>query len=235
VWDVFLLDADFKIKRPTRYYRQGLSLLHGDSTRGSSVAKPDPTGSSAVRRSGDSAYVERKSLLGSIRSRVSQILHPRHEASHTGPSSTEGDEREQHVRSDTDADSLDLDSRPPTPILDPSTNTDPLNDDAANGRPPHEEGARKKKKRRTSGEVSKHTFYIENSQMRLKLFARSEVCVSFVPAQPAVAPSYGRGAQRLWVDLYSVKCYNGLQGSKRWRRCRILLGPIASTVLRRSG
>jgi len=188
VWDVFLLDADFKIKRPTRYYRQGLSLLHGDSTRGSSVAKPDPTGSLAVRRSGDSANVERKSLFGSIRSRVSQILHPRHEASHAGPSSTEGDEREQHVRSDTDADSLDLDSRPPTPMLDPSTNTNPLNDNAANGSPRHE-GAQKKKKRRTPGEVSRHTFYIENSQMRLKLFARNEVCVLFVPAQPVVAPS----------------------------------------------
>ncbi|KAH9080301.1 phospholipase D [Lactarius deliciosus] len=87
VWDVFLLDADFKIERPKRYYRQGLNLLHGDST-------------------GE----DRKALLGSIRSRLSHVLHPR----------------------------------------------------AQN------------KKRRTSGDVSKHTFYIENSQMKLKLYARSE-------------------------------------------------------------
>jgi len=34
IWDVFLLDADFKIKRSTRYYCQGLNLLHSDSIRG---------------------------------------------------------------------------------------------------------------------------------------------------------------------------------------------------------
>jgi len=176
VWDVFLLDADFKIKRPTRYYRQGLNLLHGDSIRGSeTVAKTDPTGST-LGRARDSASTERKSLLGSIRSRVSHIFRPHHEASHAGPSNITDDEREQHVRSDTEADSLDPDSRPPTPLLDPSTNTDPLNGVATNSPQPQEEGSQKKKKRRTAGEVSKHTFYIENSQMRLKLYARNEVC-----------------------------------------------------------
>jgi len=176
VWDVFLLDADFKIKRPTRYYRQGLSLLHGDSMRGSETAtKLEPTGST-LGRARDSASTERKSLLGSIRSCVSHIFHS-HEASHAGPSNITDDEREQHVRSDTEADSLDPDSRPPTPLLDPSTNTDPLNGATANSRRPQEEGFQKKKKRRTAGEVSKHTFYIENSQMRLKLYARNEVCI----------------------------------------------------------
>ena len=175
VWDVFMLDADFKIKRPTRYYRQGLSLLHGDSTRGSETAmKTDPTGST-LDRARDSASTERKSLLGSIRSRVSRVFHPHHEASHAGPINITDDDREQHVRSDTEADSLDPESRPPTPLLDPSTNTDPLNGAAANSPQPQEEGPQKKKKRRT-GEVSKHTFYVENSQMRLKLYARNEVC-----------------------------------------------------------
>jgi phospholipase D1/2 len=100
VWDVFLLDADFKIKRPKRYYRQGLSLLHGDH---GDVARPESTGST-VATSGDSSNAERKSLLGSIRSRVSHILHFRHESSQAGPSSTLDDEREQPLRSDTDAD-----------------------------------------------------------------------------------------------------------------------------------
>jgi phospholipase D1/2 len=168
VWDVFLLDAKFKIKRPTRYYRQGLNLLHVDSIRDSSAAKPDPMGL-AVQRSTDSTNAERKSLLGSIRSRVSHILHPVRDASHAGPSSTTDGEGEQNVRSDTDADSLDPDSSPPTPLLDPSTNADPRQQDDTTPR---------KKTRRASGEMSKHTFYIENSQMRLKLFARSEVCVS---------------------------------------------------------
>jgi phospholipase D1/2 len=176
VWDVFLLDADFNIKRPTRYYRQGLSLLQGDSIRGSeAITKTDPTGST-VGGAGDSASTERKSLFGSIRSRVSHIFHS-HEASHAGPSNITDNEREQHVKSDTEADSLDPDSRPPTPLLDPSTNTDPLNGAATDSPRPQEEGSQKKKKRRTAGEVSKHTFYIENSQMRLKLYARNEVCI----------------------------------------------------------
>ena len=178
VWDVFLLDADFKIKRPTRYLRQGLHLFQGDSIRDSEVAmKTDPTGST-LGRARDSASTEGKSLLGSIRSRVSHIFHPNNEASHAGPSNITDDEREgEHVRSDTEADSLDPDSRPPTPLLDPSTNTDPLNGAATSSPRPQEEGSQKKKKRRTAGEVSKHTFYIENSQMRLKLYARNEVCV----------------------------------------------------------
>ena len=67
----------------------------------------------------------------------------------------------------------------PTPMLDPSTNTNPLElpDDMNNRRTRAGEEDQKKKKKRT-GDVSKHTFYIENSQMRLKLFARNEVSVS---------------------------------------------------------
>jgi phospholipase D1/2 len=173
VWDVFLLDTDFKIMRPKRYYRQGLSLLHGDH---GDAARPDPTGST-VATSRDSTNAERKSLLGSIRSRVSHILHSRHESSQAGPSSTLDDEREQPLRLDTDADSLDPESRPPTPLLDPSTNTDPSNGDATNPPRPREEGSQKKKKQRVASEVSKHTFYIQNSQLRLKLYARNEVCM----------------------------------------------------------
>jgi phospholipase D1/2 len=176
VWEVFLLDSNFKIERPTRYYRQGLSLLHGDFAGDTGASKSDPT-SSTVHRSGDSTHADRKSLIGSIRSRVSHMLHPHHDTPHAGPCSASEGERDNHVRSDTEADSLDPDSRPPTPMLDPSTNTNPLNEDVPPAPRHQEDGAQRKKKRRASGEVSKHTFYIENSQMRLKLYARSEVCV----------------------------------------------------------
>jgi len=176
VWDVFLLDADFKIERPTRYYRQGLNLLHGDSTGEGGAAKSDSAGPN-TGRSDDSTNTDRKALLGSIRSRLSHILHPHPDSRHAGTSGAPDDGREHHVRSDTERDSLDPDSRPPTPMLDPSTNTNPLNEDATHAPRPPQEGAQSKKKRRASGDVSKHTFYIENSQMRLKLYARSEVCV----------------------------------------------------------
>ncbi|KAN0129506.1 phospholipase D [Lactarius tabidus] len=170
VWDVFLLDEDFKIERPTRYYRQGLNLLHGDST---GDAKSDST-SLNPGRSCDSANTDRKALLGSIRSRLSHVLHPHPDSRHAFTSSAPDDGDESHVRSDTEVDSLDPDSRPPTPRLDPSTNTNPLNEDTALAPHPPREGAECKKERRASGDVSKHTFYIENSQMRLKLYARSE-------------------------------------------------------------
>ncbi|KDQ62566.1 hypothetical protein JAAARDRAFT_171033 [Jaapia argillacea MUCL 33604] len=111
VWDVFLLDSDFKIERPKRVYRQGLNLLHG-----------------------------------------------------------EGEDNDET-------------SRARSVMLDPSTNTDPLAgenhadwetreswDEDRKGKGKGKDSDKKK----SSGEVSKHTFYIENSQMRLKLFARNE-------------------------------------------------------------
>ena len=58
-------------------------------------------------------------------------------------------------------------------MLDPSTNTNPIADDGDQRAPQGMDG-KKKKKSRTSSEMSKHTFYVVNSQMRLKLFARSE-------------------------------------------------------------
>ena len=208
VWDVFLLDANFKITRPTRYYRQGLNLLHGDSIRDSLAPKVDTT-DSAVRGSVDSANAEHKSLLGSIRSRMSHMLHPHRDTSHSEPPNTQDGEQEQHVRSDTDVDSLDPDSSPPTPLLDPSTNADPLNEDETDAPRSQDEVAQRKKARRASREVSKHTFYVENSQMRLKLFARTEVCVSLCSRDLAIAPSCGevlKGLHRIIAPDATMDC-----------------------------
>lgn len=62
-------------------------------------------------------------------------------------------------------------------MLDPSTNTNPLaggnGADNRDDQPWQPDTDKKRKKRAT--DVSRHTFYIENSQMRLKLFARNEV------------------------------------------------------------
>jgi phospholipase D1/2 len=63
-------------------------------------------------------------------------------------------------------------------MLDPSTHVNPLQSSgAAEGREIQEETNEqdKRKKKKRTDDVSKHTFYIENSQMRLKLFARNEV------------------------------------------------------------
>lgn len=60
-------------------------------------------------------------------------------------------------------------------MLDPSTNTDPLmapedHDEATR----EAAGDKQTNKKRRDNEVSKHTFYIENAQMRLKLIAKNE-------------------------------------------------------------
>jgi phospholipase D1/2 len=62
-------------------------------------------------------------------------------------------------------------------MLDPSTHVNPLQSSgAAEGREIQEETNEqdKRKKKKRTDDVSKHTFYVENSQMRLKLFARNE-------------------------------------------------------------
>jgi phospholipase D1/2 len=69
-------------------------------------------------------------------------------------------------------------SAAPAPMLDPSTNANPLEPAKDNNSESsqHEPAIKdKKRKRKHDTDVSKHTFYIENSQMRLKLFARNEV------------------------------------------------------------
>jgi len=69
-----------------------------------------------------------------------------------------------------------LSSRFATPMLDPSTNLNPMTggvvEDSAKQVEANEQEKRRKKR---CDDVSKHTFYVENSQMRLKLFARNEV------------------------------------------------------------
>ncbi|KAJ7254329.1 hypothetical protein B0H12DRAFT_1202294 [Mycena haematopus] len=165
VWDVFLLDADFDIERPKRYYRQGLKLLHPDTTK--EDATQDPSSHAHLQPSGDH---DTRSMIGSIRSSFSRLLHPnRRNANGTA----RVDDRSS-TSSGSSASSIV--SQAPAPMLDPSTNANPLAqtpDEADADRHWHPDEKEKKKKKRVE-DVSKHTFYIVNSQMRLKLFARNQ-------------------------------------------------------------
>ena len=174
VYDVFLIDPDFRIERPKRYYRQGLNLLaHPDEVfeEEKGKYKSDPN-HDARSQSGNSV----KSCLSRIFTRK-----PRSYLRASMDSQTNGNgtinSRPSRVRSSTvSSDSSTSSSedeghrlaRQITPMLDPSTNTNPLEapDERSNG------DKNKKKKR---GDVSKHTFYVENSQMRLKCYAKNEV------------------------------------------------------------
>ncbi|EIW80924.1 phospholipase D [Coniophora puteana RWD-64-598 SS2] len=174
VWDVFLLDSDFKIIRPTRYYRKGLHMLKPDLDEGEYPAQHgvqeghfDP-----------SREVDCLGAIESFKLRLSRVFsHRDRPAASVGPGhSTHSEGQRPHQRSgsvSSGSSASSIASRQPTPLLDPSTNPHPFAGDGHEHREADEHEQAKGKKRSKS-DVSKHTFYVENSQMRLKLFARNE-------------------------------------------------------------
>ncbi|KAF9221001.1 phospholipase D [Gyrodon lividus] len=179
VWDVFLLDSDFKIVRPTRYYRKGLHLLRPEPA---DREFHTPERIHAIRLPQE-REVDCLSAMDSIKGRLSRALGIGHrstpninvESQNDPPHGSPG-----HVRHDSASSGSSVPSnfsRSATQILDPSTNANPLANPPThqnnNERQQQLENERRKRKK-CSQEVSKHTFYVENSQMRLKLFARNE-------------------------------------------------------------
>lgn len=169
VWDVFLVDSDFRIERPTRYYRQGLNVFHQLEDDEDVTTNGPGEGLAAERR-------HASSRIGSIKGQISKALHIGHRHDHRESQSANGHADSFMRRDSSPGPSSPPSSRPLTPMLDPSTNTDPLLGPDDHDEQTHEAaGDGDKKKKNRSNEVSKHTFYIENAQMRLKLFAKNEV------------------------------------------------------------
>lgn len=166
VWDVFLLDSDFKIERPKRYYRQGLNILNSD------IAASGPPHSTKIsekpRLHPDSDCM---SMISSIKSRVSRIFSAKGDQPVTSGNDPSGDDL-------SSSSSISLSLQAPTAMLDPSVNVDPISN-----RPRDETenmGQQDEKSNDTAKDVSKHTFYVVNSQMRLKISAHNEVCSTFI-------------------------------------------------------
>ncbi|KAG6841710.1 hypothetical protein C0991_007982 [Blastosporella zonata] len=157
VWDVFLIDAEFEIERPKRYYRQGLHLLHAD-TLGISHKATDKLPERPETRT------EQRSVLGSVTKRFSRLFHTDGEQRTASVNDTHRDG--EHEDSDHEStSSSSVASQAPSAMLDPSTHVNPLV--GKNNEPPAEG-------RDHSEDVSKHTFYVTNAQVRLKIFARNE-------------------------------------------------------------
>ncbi|KAG8970123.1 Phospholipase D1 [Tulasnella sp. 419] len=229
IFDVFLLDADFAIERPKRYYRQGLNLLHGEGKGNEGENKDeDPDVDTIASRSTMSKFFS----MGSLRSRrtnttrrdrgasLSTAGRPRAVSAstvgggdeqklngyaHNGllhPHFTFGGHKEQKEvekveapttagtaagpsspMDHTDMSEDDDDESHHNHVIDPSIGTDPralgypdeqaamdpMSDPNA---PPSNQPPKKKKK--SSKDVSQHTFYIKNSQRRMKLVAKNE-------------------------------------------------------------
>ena len=103
--------------------------------------------------------------MSSIRTRVSKILH-------LDPLSAVHHEHEDDVRSDSASSVISsAPSRVPTAMLDPSTNKNPLQPGVYDEHGEDKNTTQKK----VPNDVSKHTFYVLNSQMRLKISAKNEV------------------------------------------------------------
>ncbi|OCH94908.1 phospholipase D [Obba rivulosa] len=211
VWDVFLIDQDFKIERPTRYYRQGLNMFHqlelefddensGDNGHEHEHERDEP------RRSEESGRHRYVASIRSQVSKVSKVFHRKHRRSSSaatvstnpqtdvsangqanghaqnGNADTHGKHgrRETHHRRSSNFSRMsEVPSSPPssradTPMLDPSTNTNPLMSGEEQNEQSRGINPKKRKKKSRENEVSKHTFYIENSQVRLKLSAKNE-------------------------------------------------------------
>nr|GAT50596.1 phospholipase D [Mycena chlorophos] len=159
VWDVFLLDADFDIERPKRYYRQGLKLLQG----GSDDEREEPHQDTEGHLKPPGTDHDARSVMGSIRSSISRLVHPKR---HRNPTVDD-------ASSISSASSNSSISSQPA-MLDPSTNPNPLADEPEQNNVERNWHPSEKRKKKNTGDESKHTFYIVNSQLRLKLFARNE-------------------------------------------------------------
>ncbi|KAF9267545.1 phospholipase D [Marasmius fiardii PR-910] len=186
VWDVFLLDPDFAIERPRRYYRQGLNLLYSEDAE--KEVTDDQGKHLTVRHE-----AEHMSLMGSIKGRLSKALRREHSRAQT----TNGGDADSD---DSGSSHSSISSRPATPMLDPSTNANPLEqgqDDQGNEMGIEQTWSQRKKKTNVK-QVSKHTFFITNSQMRLKLYAKNErQMLQWITAlEKAAANSHYTGSNR---------------------------------------
>ncbi|KAF8120583.1 phospholipase D [Boletus edulis] len=182
VLDVFLLDSDFKIVRPIRYYRKGLHLL-----------RPEPADREfhTAERMHEVALLQETEIdcalaMESITGRITRVLNvcrrPTPNKENVEKEENISSPRPMHERHDSGSSGSSVASNlSPFPMLDPSTHVRPLQisqpqrsvqEQNQQDRTLSESEQRKRKKR--SQGVSKHTFYVENSQMRLKLFARNE-------------------------------------------------------------
>ncbi|QRW00574.1 hypothetical protein RhiJN_28592 [Ceratobasidium sp. AG-Ba] len=178
IFDVFLLDADFTIERPVRYYRQGLSFLHGALDN-------------------DDAEVEKKHThTRGIEPQISKrqtIKRTFQSIGHSGGRSTvaEKDKIGGHANGDASGGhrrrslGASESARPqnglPAPDITDMISSSESSSDEENPTVAANQGIEKDKKKKSKAknkanlaDVSQHTFYIQNSQTRLKLVAKNE-------------------------------------------------------------
>ncbi|KAG8805702.1 Phospholipase D1, partial [Serendipita sp. 399] len=237
IYDVFLLDCEFTIERPTRYYRQGLraisleetdeddrkdepdkpnrltKILHRTDRKaaqeiGHEDAGDNQPAETEITQSPDNVASTSETMNGSLQHEHQHHHHHHHDGSsrHRGPnrastirskashrssastakstifsrlrsikSNREGSRRRSSstdsFSSHSSSSSASSDAVEPA-YKDPSTHVNIMTNKHKQG----DEGMTgdEKNSKRTTKDLSHHTFFIENSQMRLKLVARTE-------------------------------------------------------------
>ncbi|GJJ14636.1 hypothetical protein Clacol_008902 [Clathrus columnatus] len=162
-----------EIERPVRVYRQGFHLLQGHhASETVDMGETENDVQDQVERQNGTTIPATGS--GSVRSKWSLPRVFGHKTTNSAQHSPRS-----LISSGSSSDTDDEPIR--TPLVDPSTNVDPLreplSEDETGPRPNPDPNTIQQeiqaKKRKKHKDVSKHTFFIENSQMKLKLFARN--------------------------------------------------------------
>ncbi|KAG8716450.1 Phospholipase D1 [Ceratobasidium sp. 423] len=174
IFDVFLLDSEFTIERPVRYYRQGLSFLHGTVDNDDDAAEkkhshtreiePQHSKSRAIKRTFQSiGHTTGRSSSGSAR----DVSQPNTGTSGKG-----------HARRRSSTGTRPQDNNLPAPdVTDMISSSESSSDDedpTVTANQGVDNTKKKKKNKANLTDVSQHTFYIQNSQNRLKLVAKNE-------------------------------------------------------------
>jgi phospholipase D1/2 len=223
---VFLLDSDFRIERPRRYYRQGFDLVFPRDQPNDSISAPETQLSPP-----DNDTQNQSAFPRTWTSKVFHNLPQRDSEKETRPTLNPDDD----MRSSPSSSTANLGA--PTPLLDPSTNTNPLQDDTDIWAQEADQRvlggledeklqpaqAHEKSRIVHSRDVSKHTFYIVNSQMRLKLVAKSTVS----RFRLSVGVTY--------CCLNRDKCSNLSQPSRKQHQRHRILEAIGLAAFHRSG
>ncbi|KAL5482529.1 SPO14 [Sanghuangporus weigelae] len=195
IWDVFLLDSDFKIERPKRYYRQILQpntdkfeerSQHGDDDGHSTLGRVKAKVEKALHFRVGGRHMRSHSGTGRHSTTVASIDR-RHARSHSHGSSSRSRRSQSRTTTSGESSGSESESEDEGPqLVDPSTNVEPMREgrkhedrQEGEGHLPdmektEKQGQKKSKSKKRTKDVSRHTFYVTNSQMRVKVFAKNE-------------------------------------------------------------
>ncbi|KAG9102619.1 Phospholipase D1 [Ceratobasidium sp. 370] len=178
IFDVFLLDSDFTIERPIRYYRQGLSFLHGALDNDDAEVEKKYTHTREIEPQMSKRQTIKDTFRSIGHSAGRSAVTSEKDKSSSQPS---GDANVRARRGSLGASGTvrPRDGLPEPDLAGVISSSESSSDEedpaaAANQTEKDKKKKGKAKNKANLTDVSQHTFYIQNSQTRLKLVAKNE-------------------------------------------------------------